>query len=379
MSKAKDTNYDFLARLGYQPKIAILKPGGLGDFLATTPALRALRKALPKAHITLIVRDWVIPFCQRYPQLDQVLACPPFPGIIDGKVDEDELDAFFSRLQALRLDLALQWAGNGTSSNRFINRLGARFAAGFRGPGAEELDISLPFDDQRHEVLRFLDTLAALGIAADGVEIEVPLLPGDFTELRRVAPQLFHHTRRYLGLNPTSGDPKRRWPADRFAAVADSLLERHHFDGAILVGGEDQRNQTQAVVKLMRRSDRAVDLAGHLSLGGLAALLAKLRLFITTDSGPAHLAAAVGTPSAIVFGAGPPTKWSPVSWAWQRPLADWHAPCRQFVPDCCHDLPVARCLDKVTVEEVLAEADHLMSLSSIAIPPNRRRLLETER
>ena len=361
----------FIARVGNRPRIVILKPGGLGDFLSTTPALRALRKSLPRAHISLIVRPQIAAFCRRYPQVDDVVACPPYTGMTTpGDDDEDELKRFFSDFESRRLDLALQWAGNGVVSNRFAKRLGARFTVGFRVAGAEELDLSLPFDDQRHEVLRFLDCLAALGIPADGLALEAPLLEEDFVELRQVLPEHRDGRSRYLGINPTSDDPKRRWPADRFALVADRLIERHGYDRVIIIGGPGQSNQTQAVSSCMHYSERAIDLAGALGLGGLTALLSGLRLFITTDSGPAHLAAAVGTPSVIIFGAGPPVKWSPTSWLWQRPLADWSSPCRQFFPGCCEDLPVSRCLDKVTVEQVLAEADHLAYLANIIVPPN---------
>lgn len=339
--------------------------------MSTTPALRALRKALPRAHISLIVRPQIVAFCQRYSQVDDVVACPPYTGMTTPEDDdEDELERFFSDFESRRLDLALQWAGNGVVSNRFAKRLGARFTVGFRATGAEELDLSLPFDDQRHEVLRFLDCLAALGIPADGLAMEAPLLEEDFVELRRVLPERRDGRDCYLGINPTSDDPKRRWPADRFALVADRLVEKHGYDRVILIGGPGQRQQTQAVASGMRHPERVIDVAGLLGLGGLTALLAQLSLFVTTDSGPAHLAAAVGTPSVIVFGAGPPLKWSPTSWLWQRPLADWNSPCRQFFPGCCEDLPVSRCLDKVTVEQVLAEADHLAALANVIVPPN---------
>lgn len=365
-----DNRHGLDVQIGSNPKIAILKPGGLGDFLAITPALRALRKAYPQAKITLITRSDLVPFCERHPRIDRVIACPSYPGVTGGMPDEQRLREFFAAFAAESLDLALQWAGNGTSSNQLVRRLGARLTVGFHVPGAADLDLPLPFDDHRHEVLRFLDCLAALGIPDDGLHMEVQLLPEDFAELRRVVPQLAGEEGRYLGVNPTSADPKRRWPADRFAAVVDALRQDYAFDAVFLVGGGDQRDQTRAVIDHLRRRDRVIDLAGVLGLGGLAALFSRLDLLITTDSGPAHLAATVGAPSVIVFGAGPPARWAPTSWLWHRPLADWQSPCRSFVPGCCDDLPVARCLDRITVEQVLFEARHLIRLASAA-PPQR--------
>ena len=76
-----------LASLPPAPKIAVLKPGGLGDFLATTPALRSLKAARPDARITLIARHDLVAFCRRYAYLERVVACPPFPGVADGPAE----------------------------------------------------------------------------------------------------------------------------------------------------------------------------------------------------------------------------------------------------------------------------------------------------
>jgi ADP-heptose:LPS heptosyltransferase len=359
--------HSFLGQLGNRPKIAILKPGGLGDFLAITPALRALRQALPLAHTTLIARPGMETFCRRYTMLDDVVACPPFPGVNAGPPDPDRLQSFIQSLRTRELDLAIQWAGNGKSSNQLLTQLGARWTAGFWAPGSKKLDLYLPFDDQRHEVQRFLDNIRALGIPLAGDEMEAPIFSADLAEAQKAVPDL--DGKRWLGINPSADDFKRRWPAERFAATADRLLTKQAFDGLLLLGGPGQEDQTAAVAKKLRYRGQTIDLAGKLSLGGLAAVFTHLDLLISTDSGPAHLAAAVGTPTVVIYGAGPPMKWSPVAWVWQRPVADWHSSCRQFVPACCEELPLARCLDKISVNDVLTEANHLLRLSRLSSPP----------
>lgn len=353
-----------LASLPPAPKIAVLKPGGLGDFLATTPALRSLKAARPDARITLIARHDLVAFCRRYAYLERVVACPPFPGVADGPAESPAARAALAALRAERFALAFQWAGDGRHSNRFIQALAPALSVGSRTPDAPPLDLWVPFTPYRHEIQRFLDQVALVGAPPVATVPDVPLQPRDLRELQALdGGRLLAALDRggTLGLNPCAADPLRRWPPERFAAVARALWATGRFQHLILVGGPGQAPQTAAVRALLGPLP-VIDLTGCLSLGGLAALLARLDLFITNDGGPAHLATALAVPTVIVFGAGPPVRWCPPSWLWQRPVADWHAPCRRFPPGCCADRSVARCLEAITPAMVIAEAQHLLLL-----------------
>ncbi len=349
--------------LGGKPHIAVLKTGGIGDFLNLTPALRALRKAFPAARITLLTRPSLMELACRYTYLDAVEVVPPFPGILDGPVIPGEMDRLLERLRSQKLDLALQCNGNGRSSNAIVLQMGARLTAGFRVPDAPELDLWLPYHEHHHEVLRYLDLMALLGIPADGLQTELPLLPGDLADLHALGDVLDLQVLEaggYLGINPTSAAGSRRWPAQRFAAVADALLEESGLVGVVVVGGPGQEAQAQAVIDGMRQRARAISVAGRTSLGTLAALISRFRLFLTNDTGPGHMAVALGTPTVVVYGSSHPLKWGPLQRTWFRPVADLSAPCRWLADDGCEDDPSVPCLQRVGVEQVLWEARSIL-------------------
>lgn len=368
--------------LGARPRIAVLKTGGIGDFLNLTPALRALRKACPAARIILLTRPSLLDLASRYPYLDAVEAVPPFPGILDGPVVPGEMDLFLEHLRSQHLDLALQCNGNGRSSNALVLQMGARLTAGFRVPDAPDLDLWLPYHEHHHEVLRYLDLMALLGIPADGLQTELPLLPSDLAGLRALGDLLDLRVLEaggYLGINPTSAAGSRRWPAERFAAVADTLLEESGLAGVVVVGGPGQEAQAQAVIDSMRHRPRAVSVAGRTSLGALAALISRFRLFLTNDTGPGHMAVALGTPTVVVYGSSHPLKWGPLQRTWFRPVADLSAPCRWLADDGCQDDPSVPCLQRVGVEEVLWEARSILDTQARldrGLPPVPARSLQ---
>ena len=356
---------DRLARLCRRPRIAILRGGGLGDFLSTTAALRALRDALPEAHITLITGPTLAPFAARYPEIDRIVTAPSFPGVVEGPPDPTASDRFFRAMRSERFDLALQWHGGGTQSNHFVNQLGAKMTAGFKGDDAEPLELWLPYDIRQHESLRYLDLLRLIGIRASDFRSHLPVLPSDREELARVLePGHLQALRRgrCFGLHASAGGLSRRWAPDRFAFVADHLAADFHPDVIFVTAGPGQEGDSSAVVRAMAARHLAVDLGGRISLGALVALIADLRFFLSNDSGPAHMAAALDVPSVVVFGSAHPINWGPLERCFHRQVANWATPCRWMVNDGCSDTPDVPCLTGVSPESVLQEARQLLAL-----------------
>lgn len=160
----------------------------------------------------------------------------------------------------------------------------------------------------------------------------------------------------FAALAPTATfGPTKRWPADRFAAIARHLRERHGLSTLLVAGGAEGERRLCASLA----DGRSVhSLAGRTDLPQLAALLARARLFVGNDSGPMHLAAAVGTPTVGIF-----TSTSPAWTAPRGPRARavgapdlFCAPC--FLPRCPYQL---ECLEMVSVESVTAAADELLA------------------
>ena len=362
-----------LRALGRTPRIAVIRGGRLGDFLSITPALRAVRGSLPQARIDLLVPPSLGSLARRYQGVDRVVPLPAYSGVCEGPVDPRSVVEFLARVRAEGYDLVLQWNGGGVRSNDLVRRMGAAVTAGYRSAGAPPLDYWLPWTQMQHEVLRWLTLAMALGAPPRGLKMEFPLAPGDLAELRSLdgALDLAALERgRYVGLHVGARAGARRWPPERFGAVGRALLETFPTLRLVVTAGAGEEDLARAALSGVGRADRVDVVAEGVSLGGMAALIAQLRLLVSNDTGPAHLAEALGTPSVVVFGSGHPANWRPLDTYRHRAVADWSAPCRGVGFRCgCADDSSARCLQGVSVDAVLAEARRLLARD----PPRTRR------
>jgi ADP-heptose:LPS heptosyltransferase len=281
-------------------RIAILRALQLGDLLCAVPAFRALRAALPGAHITLIGLPWARNFADRFGRyFDAFLEFPGYPGLPERPVDVRLLPGFLAAAQRERFDLALQMHGCGTITNALVVALGAARTAGFFQMGEYCPDPArfLPYPPSVPEVWRHLRLLDFLGIPLQGEDLEFPLAEKDFAALDAIAGTRELRKGAYACVHPGARAVLRRWPPEDFAAVADALAAWGLR--VVLTGSAEERDLTAAVVRTMRAP--ALDLAGRTSLGALAALLAGARLLVCNDTGVSHLAAALRVPSVVVL------------------------------------------------------------------------------
>src|SRR5919201_876252 len=272
-------------------KIAVLLVHGLGDFIAAVPALEALRAAYPAAEIVLLAKDWHAAFLAGRPgPVDRVVVVPSARGVgEDNDFNEDpgRLERFFDAMARERFDLAIQIHGGGRYSNPFLLRLGARLAVGLKTPDAAPLDRWVPYLYFQPEVLRYLEVVALVGATPRVLEPRIAVTAQDLAAAERVVPPA---ARPLVALHPGGTDPRRWWPADRFAAVGDALAAA----GArvVVTGTKQERHVVEAVLRAM--TFEAQDLCAQFSLGGLTGLLSRCRVVVANDSGPLHLAASVG-------------------------------------------------------------------------------------
>ncbi len=302
-------------------RIAIFRALHLGDFLCSVPALRAVRDRYPRAEVTMIGLPWVRSLVERYSYLDRCLDFPGYEGMEGVDWDRGRSSRFLEEARGYRYDLAIQMHGDGRVSNRFVAQLGARGSLGYRpgdGDHSRQLDLELVWEDGIHEIERWLRLVGVLG-AVGTPRMEFPLLPSDLVEIERVAEaEGIDLSRPLIGLHPGGKDPAKRWPVAQFAFVADALAAELSAQ-LIITGSHDEMDLAAAVAAEMR-SGPACLVAGKTSLGGLAALLTQLRLLVTNDTGPSHLAAAVGTPSVVLFGPTDPAVWAPLDVECHRAL-----------------------------------------------------------
>lgn len=278
-------------------KVVLLRTSRIGDFLCAVPALRALRARLPGAEIHLITLPLLSELARRLPYLDRVWHFPGFPGLADQLFEARTAVRFLRQLQDESFDLALQMQGTGIYSNPFMLLLGARWTAGFVRPGdpAGLLDAAFPYPHHLHEIRCVLALTDFLGAPATGDMLEFPLGEG---ERRRALNFLLRWPLPWIGLHPSARDPARCWPIQRYIQLAQRLLARS--GGTLFLLGDTQARPAARQIA-QQLPDRCLDLTGRVSLITLGALIANLSLLITNDSGPAHIAYALRTPTVTLF------------------------------------------------------------------------------
>lgn len=289
-------------------RIALVRGLFLGDLLLAVPAWRALRRRFPQAELTLLGLPWAAALAARLPHLiDRFVTLAGYPGLPELPYDAPATARFLEAQRAYGYDLALQMHGSGDSSNGLTAGLGARQSLGYARPGDGRLSRSLPYPDGAHEARRWLDLVAALGAADDDPRPELRLGGDDHARAAALLAEL-PGDGPLVALHSGAKDPRRHWPLARFAALGAAL---HQAYGArlLLTGTAAEAPRIAELRRLLGAP--ALDLAGQTDLGAFAALLARLDLLVTNDTGASHLAAAVATPSVVLFGPSRPAEYGP--------------------------------------------------------------------
>lgn len=262
--------------------VLALRACGLGDLLVAVPALRALQRHHPLRPLVLAAPAWLTELALATGAVDEVLP-----------TDRPEsLRWARSRPPAVAVNLH----GSGPQSHQALDRtrpatrVGCR-AAGWTGPEWADIAARHP-----HERDRWCALLAEFGIPADPADLRLAASPG-------VA-----GTGVGVVVHPGAAFGAKRWPADRFAAVA-AALDRAGVP-AVVTGSVAERPLAEQVARTAGLPARRV-LAGHTDVGALAALVAGAGLVISGDTGVAHLASAYGIPSVVLFGPVPASRWGP--------------------------------------------------------------------
>jgi ADP-heptose:LPS heptosyltransferase len=305
-------------------KIAVLRSNGIGDYLFSVPAINALRQAYPQAEIVLLGLKWHERFLGGRPgPIDRVEVVPRVKGVGSSPdIDEDpkELKDFFRQMSKEHFDIAIQMHGGGRYSNPFVQRLGARLTAGACSEDAIPLDRWISYQYYQMEVLRYLEIAGLVGAKPVNLEPDLHLLESDLAESAGLLP---YSNIPFAILHPGASDARRRWPVQKFAAVGNSLA----WSGArvVVTGNQGEVELAEQVKKAMAAP--AINLAGKLSLGGLAGLLSRSSVVVSNDSGPLHLARAVGAPTVGIYWCGNMINAGPVTRARHRTAVSWQLVC----------------------------------------------------
>ncbi|MBM2621475.1 glycosyltransferase family 9 protein [Actinoplanes sp. LDG1-06] len=293
--------------------ILVLRALGVGDLLTAVPALRGIRAAFPGETLALATPSWLTPLVSLIGGVDRIV---PVSGL--------------SPVVLPHASLAVNLHGSGPESHRLLQAGSPDRLWAFACAPAGHLD-GPAWDDGEHEVRRWGRLLRFHGVVVDDSDISLlsPLSASSGDSRVRsgvslaqprvsLAPPGVSLVRTGFSLvHPGAKSPSRRWPVDRFAAVARRLHAWGHR--VLITGSESERELAVRVATRAGLDESAVPRTG---LGELAGLVAHARVVISGDTGIAHLASAYRTPSVILFGPMSPARWGPPD----RPQhhAIWH-------------------------------------------------------
>jgi len=338
-------------------RVLVRLPNWLGDVVLCTPALGALAEARPDLVLTVLVKPGLRDLARTLPGVAEV-------RILEGTSPSSLL----RQARALR---SREFAAALIFPKGFREALLARLAGIPVRCGlatdrrAFLLTHPIPFDRatwHRHHAFQFGQVLAPLGIDASRSPARFPLAAADREEARRVLRAAGLGDDRFAVFHVAASKAPRAWHPERFAAVAEGLLREEGLRSVLVGSPADATVHGQCLAAF----PGTVDLAGQTSVRGMAALLERAALFVGNDSGPMHLAAALGTPVVAVFGPGSPAKTAPLSPAGGLRVvyaALPCSPCRQAFWKECSPAPTGKppCLEGISAEAVLAAARDLLA------------------
>lgn len=287
--------------------ILLINTTALGDTLFSTPAIRAIRLAFPEARLISLASRTAKEVLLHNPNLDRII---DYPGRVNF--------FFFFRLPKLlktireeQCDMAVILHGNDPDAVSLAYLAGARYRLGWRGSRlAFLLTHPLRFDiPKRHYIEIWRDHLSALGIKPRGTRMELTLSAEEMKGAENYLMKNRLSRDRLIGLHPFANRLReKRWPLDRVVELG-TLLAAEGFS-PILFGGIKEKEMADAMV--VKSNGRMISAAGQLALRQTMALIKRCALFITLDSGPLHIAQALGVPVVALFGPSDPRVSGPL-------------------------------------------------------------------
>lgn len=353
---------------GLVRRLLLVKPSSLGDVIHALPTACALRRRFPEAHLAWLVEEESAEVVRGAPPVDEVIASGRrrwWRAIRRVRGAAGALGEFRRLLQALRearYDLVVDLQGL-LKSAIFVAATGAPVRVGLSG-AREGSGLActhvVPAPVDEHAVERNLRVAWALGAPAAARDFPIAISPGAEAEARRLLAEVPGRRAGGAGasdgplvvLHPAARWPTKLWTPEAFAAVGDRLVDQ--LGAAVVITGDVADAGTAEAIR-DRMARPALNLAGRTPLKVLAALLGRAVVMVTVDSGPMHLAAALGTPLVALFGPTAPARTGPYGRGPRRVLQE-RLPCVPCLSRRCRIREERLCMRSVDPQRVAAEA-----------------------
>lgn len=355
--------------LNHEPQnILVLRLGGIGEIIAITPALRALRKRYPNANITLFAQHPSYQIIDGAGLVNKVVCLNALFGAdgLKSMLHPKFVLEFFklaSLLTATRYDLFLDFQHLYYRRSIFkpfvisvLSRASRRIGFNSYNRGFFLTDkVDDPRMARRHLIYRNVEFLKPLGIKIDSFEPIINISSDDITAANNIiSGHNLNSNHLIIGINPASSRPATRWGEDRFCALIDKIFDNFNAN-VVLVGSADENDICERIAKSVK--GKCINLAGKTTIGQVAGIIKKLNLFISNDTGPLHISYAFRVPTIGIFRPGEYPIWGSYSETdrFAAVYEDvWCAPCYRYT--CDHHT----CMKLVEVDDVYRQVERLL-------------------
>src|SRR5579859_6312578 len=341
-----------LPNLPRKANVLIVRLRSIGDVVLTLPALQALHEWRPDLRIHMLVEPLSAPLLEGHPAITEVII----------------LRKFWETVRLLRRrDFSIAFNMHGGPTSAFLTRLSGapvrvcwaqrQFSSFYN----VHVPIHFPVAGriEMHTAEHRLQQLLYTGLPEKPLPAAKVYVNADAADRvrRKLAEQGISSDQRYAVIRPGASQANKRWPTERFAAIAQWLREAHGIATVVNLGPGDK----QIAAEVKQGFAALGIIISDLDLRGLVALLEGSSLFIGNDTGPTHIAAALGKKSVVIFGASDSKVWSP--WKTEYRLVENPFPCKQCPHGKCESLGDSHCILSISVEEVRQACDTLLQES----------------
>ncbi len=336
------------------PRILVIKLRYLGDVLLTTPVFDALRFRFPQAFLAAVVNKGTEDMLTGNPAINKIFTVERDSNFLS------DLQKQFRLIKEIRndkFDMALDLTWNERAAV-LAWLSGAKRRLSYKIERKKDLNLSLLFTDlvevekNLHIVKKHLEMAKALECFLPPAKPTIYWSPQDQSTCEAILKNNgVSDNLPYVVLHPSSNALYKVWTAEGYAAICDYLFEKRAIRTILICGKDAEELRLNRAICALAKS-HPLNLGGQLSLKQTAVLLSKAALFIGIDSGPMHMATAVNTPVAAIFGPSRAWRWGPLGDGHVIIQKDW--PCVPCGKKGCDGSGQSRCLDELSLEEVTA-------------------------
>jgi lipopolysaccharide heptosyltransferase II len=337
-------------------RVLVVRLRSIGDTVLATPSLLALRRFLPDAQIDVLLESWVAPVLEGFDALDNIIT-------VERGANTMERARVASRLRSARYDVAYNLHG-GTTATLLMRAAGAKHRVGYSSyqysrllnhaaPPANEIWGTI----KAHSVEQQLALLGWTGVpVSDRPATRLAVTKKATLNIaERLRAARVDEAKPLALIHPAAAFDTKQWATENFARVAEDLSTRGFTCVAIAAP-----NESGVVAALIESSRARINAFTDLSLPEVTALAARSRLFVGNDSGIAHIAAAVSTPSVVIFGSSNVAHWRPWTLAPSEVVRE-ELPCQPCPGYTCAEFDAPECIRRVPVGRVVAAIDRVLN------------------